>query len=245
MCRNEIASPSGRGSELSSGEGFLNGGADSLTRSITRDLSRWERFVATVAIISLVAGCVQEMSDQPAYGPLEPSAAFDDGMASRTPVPGTVARGHLEFDQPFFTGKADGQLVSEVPGPAMAGRTMNELLAYGRERYNIFCSHCHGQVGGGIGGGPEFESLVGMVVQRGFPVPPTYHQDRLRRAPIGHFFDVITNGLGRMPPHGYMIPPEDRWAIAAYVRALQLSQYAPTGELTADDLARLNTQPNN
>ena len=89
--------------------------------------------------------------------------------------------------QPFFTGKADGQLVSELPDAALAGTTMTELLARGRERYNIFCSHCHGRVGGGIGGDPEFEPLVGMVVQRGFPAPPTYHQDRLRRAPIGHF----------------------------------------------------------
>jgi mono/diheme cytochrome c family protein len=185
------------------------------------------------------------MSDQPRYGPLEASAAFDNGMASRLPVPGTVARGQLQLDQPFFTGKSEGQPVNELPEPVLAGRTMNELLARGRERYNIFCSHCHGRVGGGIGGGPEFESLVGMVVQRGFPAPPTYHQQRLRGAPIGHFFDVITNGLGRMPPHGYMIEPQDRWAIAAYVRALQLSQYAPIGDLTDADLARLNPQSTN
>jgi mono/diheme cytochrome c family protein len=185
------------------------------------------------------------MADQPLYGPLGPSTAFDDGMSSRPPVPGTVPRGQLELDQPFFTGKADGQLVSEVPAAALTGTTMPELLTRGRERYNIFCSHCHGRVGGGIGGAAEYESLVGMVVQRGFPAPPTYHQERLRRAPIGHFFDVITNGQGRMPPHGYMIEPHDRWAIAAYVRALQLSQFAPTSELAADDLARLGTGANN
>jgi mono/diheme cytochrome c family protein len=196
-------------------------------------------------VMLICTGCVQEMSNQPRYEPLEASAAFDNGMASRSPVPGTVARGHLELDQPFFTGKADGQLVSELPDSALADTTMPELLARGRERYNIFCSHCHGRVGGGIGGDPELEPLVGMVVQRGFPAPPTYHQDRLRRAPIGHVFDVITNGLGRMPSHGYLVEPQDRWAIAAYVRALQLSQYAPTGELTDADLARLDTQPNN
>jgi mono/diheme cytochrome c family protein len=183
------------------------------------------------------------MADQPLYGPLEPSAALDDGMSSRPPVPGTVARGQLELDRPFFTGKAEGQLVNELPAPALAETTMPELLARGHERYNIFCSHCHGRVGGGLGGGAEYESLTGMVVQRGFPAPPTYHQDRLRRAPIGHFFDVITNGLGRMPPHGYLIQPQDRWAISAYIRALQLSQFAPTGELSAADLTKLNTPP--
>jgi mono/diheme cytochrome c family protein len=185
------------------------------------------------------------MADQPAYGPLEPSAAFDDGMSSRAPVPGTVARGQLELDQPFFTGKAEGQLVNELPAPALAETTMPELLARGQERYDIFCSHCHGRVGGGIGGSAEYESLTGMVVQRGFPAPPTYHQERLRRAPIGHFFDVITNGLGRMPPHGYLIEPQNRWAISAYIRALQLSQYAPSRELSAADLTKLNTPPTN
>jgi mono/diheme cytochrome c family protein len=252
MCRCNIASPFGRGSELSSGEGILDGSAGSLTRSrptlrvgARRELSRWERFVATVAAISLISGCVQEMSNQPRYEPLEASTAFDDGMASRLPVPGTVARGQVELDQPFFTGKFAGQLVSEVPDPALADTTLPELLARGRDRYNIFCSHCHGRVGGGIGGEPEFVPLVGLVVQHGFPAPPTYHQDRLRRASIGHFFDVITNGLGRMAPHGYLIPPQDRWAIAAYIRALQLSQFAPANDLTPEDLTQLNTGSNN
>jgi mono/diheme cytochrome c family protein len=191
------------------------------------------------------SGCVQEMANQPRYEPLEASAAFDDGMSSRPPVPGAVARGQLELDQPLFSGKSAGQLVRELPAPALEGRSLAQLLSRGQERYTVFCSHCHGQVGGGIGGSPEFEPLVGLVVQRGFPSPPTYHQPRLRQAPLGHFFDVITNGLGRMPPHGYLIPPQDRWAIAAYVRALQLSQFAPAAELTAADLTRLNAGPTN
>jgi mono/diheme cytochrome c family protein len=190
-----------------------------------------------------MCGCIQEMSDQPRYDPLEPSSAFDDGMSSRPPVQGTVPRGELQLDESYFTGKADGQFVSELPEAALAGRTLGDLVTRGQQRYAIFCSHCHGQVGGGTGGDPIYVPLVGMVVARGFPTPPTYHQDRLRQAPIGHFFDVITNGVGRMPPHGYLVPPEDRWAIATYIRTLQVSQFALRDELSAEDLARLNSQP--
>jgi mono/diheme cytochrome c family protein len=192
-------------------------------------------------VIFTASGCIQEMANQPRYGPLQPSAAFDDGMASRPPVPGTVARGELRLDDAYFTGKADGQLVEELPAKALAGRTLNELLTHGRGRFGVFCSHCHGQVGGGTGGAPQYAPLVGMVVLRGFPAPPTYHQDRLRQAPLGHFFDVMTKGFGRMPAHGYLIPPEDRWAIAAYIRTLQLSQNAGRSDLTPEDLQKLGT----
>jgi mono/diheme cytochrome c family protein len=198
--------------------------------------------MSLICIFSLcfLAGCIQEMADQPRYDPLEDHAIYAEKLMSRSPVRGTIARGQLQLDAEVATGKSDGQFVGELPEAALAGRTMNELLTRGRERYTIYCSHCHGQVGGGIGGNPEYERLVGMVVQRGFPAPATYHQDRLRRAPIGHFFDVITNGIGRMPPHGYVITPEDRWAIAAYIRALQLSQFAPRDVLTDDDLKQLD-----
>jgi mono/diheme cytochrome c family protein len=182
------------------------------------------------------------MTDQPRYDPLEPGPAFDGGMSARTPVSGTIARGQLQLDDAFFTGKVNGELVSELPDRALEGRSMAELLSRGQERFTIFCSHCHGQVGGGIGGAPEMESLVGMVVQRGFPAPPTYHQDRLRQVPIGHFFEVISDGFGRMPAHRSMIPPEDRWAIAMYIRALQLSQHAPSQQLTPVDLQQLTGQ---
>jgi mono/diheme cytochrome c family protein len=199
-------------------------------------------FVAA-AVVFVSSGCIQEMSDQPRYDPLEPSSAFDNGMSSRPPVQGTVPRGELQLDEPYFSGKADGQFVSELPEAALAGRTLGDLVTRGQQRYAIFCSHCHGQVGGGTGGDPIYVPLVGMVVARGFPTPPTYHQDRLRQAPIGHFFDVITNGAGRMPPHGYLVPPEDRWAIATYIRTLQVSQFALRDELSAEDLAKLNAQP--
>jgi mono/diheme cytochrome c family protein len=196
-------------------------------------------FIVLAAAALCCSGCIQEMADQPRYDPLEQNAAFTDHLLGQVPVRGTIARGQLQLDEPFFTGKADGAFVSELPEEALSGRTPAELLARGRERYTVFCSHCHGQIGGGTGGDPEFVPLVGMVVQRGYPVPPTYHQPRLREAPLGHFFDVITNGMGRMPAHGYMIPPEDRWAIAAYIRALQLSQHIARDALTPTDLEKL------
>ncbi len=193
----------------------------------------------------VLAGCIQEMSDQPRYDPLEAHPAYVDQfeLLSRTPVPGTVPRGQLQLDEPFFTGKANGEFVSDLPPRVLAEHNISEVLAAGRERYTVFCSHCHGQVGGGFGGDPAYESLVGIVVQRGYPVPPTYHQERLRRAAVGHFYDVITNGLGRMPPHGYLIPPADRWAIAAYIRALQVSQFTSRDMLTAEDLQQLGDRP--
>jgi mono/diheme cytochrome c family protein len=198
-----------------------------------------------VMIAVVAAGCVQEMANQPRYETFQPSAAFDDGMSARPPVPGTVPRGQLQLDEPFFTGKEDGRPVGALPEQALAGRSMEQLLARGRDRYSIFCSQCHGRVGGGVGGAKEYESLVGMVVLRGFPSPPTYHQSRLRQAPIGYFFDVITNGVGRMPAHGYLVPPADRWAIAAYIRALQLSQNAPASDLPPAELQNLNAQTTN
>jgi mono/diheme cytochrome c family protein len=201
--------------------------------------------VAASLLALLLAGCVQEMADQPRYGPLQATTAFPDGRSSRPPVPGTVARGQLRLDDAFYTGRTNGQLVAELPATALEGRTTAELLDRGRERYGIYCSHCHGLVGGGTGGSPEMEQAVGMVVKRGFPMPPTYHQDRLRQVPIGHFFDVITNGFGRMPAHDYLVSPEDRWAIATYIRALQVSQQVMQDQLSPQDLQELNEEPKN
>jgi mono/diheme cytochrome c family protein len=196
-----------------------------------------------ICILTLcIVGCVQEMADQPRYDPLEANTLYTEKLMSHLPVRGTVARGQLQLDTALATGKSNGQFVNEVPEAVLDGRTMSDLLARGEERYTIFCSHCHGQVGGGLGGDAELEKMVGMVVQRGFPAPPTYHQERLRQAPIGHFFDVITHGIGRMPPHGYLIPPADRWAIAAYVRTLQLSQYASRDLLSDEDLKQLEAK---
>jgi mono/diheme cytochrome c family protein len=169
--------------------------------------------------IVLMAGCSQEMANQPRYEPLEPSAFFQDGRSSRHLVPGTVARGQQPLNTPFATGRANGDAVDTLPLPLT-----EELLGRGEERYNIYCAPCHNRVGTG----------QGMIVRRGYPRPPSFHNPRLRQVPIGHFFVVITGGFGRMPAYGWMVPPHDRWAIAAYIRALQYSQYAPVADLPAE-----------
>src|SRR5262245_52662162 len=152
------------------------------------------------------------MATQPRYEPLAASTFFEDGRSARDLVPGTVARGHLQLEEPLSTGKNQGEEVTELPLPLT-----RELMARGRERYNIYCSPCHDQVGTGHG----------MIVQRGYPHPPSFHIPHLRQAPLGHFFVVMTDGYGAMPEYRHLVSPQDRWAITAYIRALQLSQYAP------------------
>jgi hypothetical protein len=209
-------------------------------------MCRCERIVACVVVVAIVvlAGCTQEMANQPRFDAMEPVPGLPKGLASLGPVSGTVARGELVLNEPYFSGRADGQLVAEIPPVALEGDELMKVLERGQQRFVVMCSHCHGQVGGGTGGSEEMAKLVGMVVQRGFPAPPTFHQQRLRDAPIGHFFDVITNGFGRMPAHGYLVPVQDRWAIAAYIRALQLSQNAPRGELAENDIEELERKQN-
>jgi mono/diheme cytochrome c family protein len=164
----------------------------------------------------LATGCRQQMADQPRYKPLAKSTFFGDDRSARPLVPGTVAQGQLKADERFYTGKSGGELIKTLPVPLT-----RELLARGQERFNIFCSPCHDRTGGGDG----------MVVQRGYRRPPSYHIDRLRQAPIGHFFDAITNGFGAMSDYAAQVPPADRWAIAAYIRALQLSQNATLADV--------------
>jgi mono/diheme cytochrome c family protein len=164
------------------------------------------------------------MHVQPKYKPLAPTSFFDDGRSERPVVPGTVARGHLQIDELLYTGKVNGALAETFPFPITRWD-----LARGQERYNIFCSPCHGQLGDG----------QGMIVQRGFPPPPSYHEDRLRQAPVGHFFDVITNGYGRMYSYASRVSPEDRWRIIAYIRALQLSQHATVNDVPESDREQL------
>jgi mono/diheme cytochrome c family protein len=176
-----------------------------------------------VLAVGVLAGCHSDMYDQPRYEPLEKSDFFEDGRASRPEVAGTVARGELREDEAFYTGKQDGQLVEDLPESLEVNLA---LLRRGQERFNIFCTPCHGLLGEGDG----------MIVRRGFRQPPTYHSDRLRGVPIGHFFDVMTNGFATMPDYAEQIPARDRWAIAAYVRALQWSQYANPDDL--DEAAR-------
>jgi cytochrome c553 len=165
------------------------------------------------------------MFNQPSTQPLSRNDFFQDNqMASRPLVMHTVARGQLQEDEAFYTGKIGTNLVTTFPMPIT-----RELLERGRERFDIYCSVCHGRTGGGNG----------MIVQRGFPVPPSYHIDRLRQAPVGHFFDVMTQGYGIMYSYAERVKPEDRWAIAAYIRALQLSQNMKLAELPSSERAKL------
>jgi hypothetical protein len=176
----------------------------------------------------LLLGCRRDMFHQPFSKPLEPSDFFQDNhMASRPLVPHTVARGHLEADEAFYTGKIGTNLVETFPYPITRA-----VLERGRERFNIYCSPCHGRTGEGNG----------MIVQRGFPPPPSYHIDRLRQAPIGHFFDVITQGYGIMYSYAERVEPGDRWAIAAYIRALQQSRDASLAEVPPPERAKLEAQ---
>ena len=173
---------------------------------------------------ALVAGCRQDMHDQPKLKAFQKSTFFDDGRASRPLVDGTVARGHLDDDVFLHTGRVDGQLVTMLPFPATRA-----VLDRGHERFDAFCSPCHGRVGDGDG----------MIVERGLRRPPSLHEERLRSAPDGYFFDVITNGFGIMLNYAQQVPVNDRWAIVAYIRALQLSQGTPVANLPAEDRAQV------
>jgi mono/diheme cytochrome c family protein len=164
------------------------------------------------------------MDNQPRYKPLRPSRFFADGQSSRPRVPGTVARGALGEDAALHTGKTGDQPVARVPVAVTA-----ELLARGRERFDIYCSPCHDRVGTGRG----------MIVRRGYRQPPSLHIDRLRTAPPGHFFDVVTNGWGAMPSYAAEVPVADRWAIVAYIGALQRSQHATLADVPPDVRQRL------
>jgi mono/diheme cytochrome c family protein len=160
------------------------------------------------------------MHNQPKYRPLRATTFFTDGSSARPLVEGTVARGTLNDDQAFYTGKIGKAPVRELPIAVD-----EQVLNRGQERYDVFCSPCHGRTGEGNG----------MIVQRGFRQPPSYHEERLLNAPIGHFFDVMTNGFGAMPDYRAQIAPQDRWAIVAYIRALQLSQSASTADVPGGD----------
>src|SRR4029077_17807282 len=176
----------------------------------------------------VLAGCRQDMHNQPRYRPLAPTDFFGDGRSERPVVEGTVARWHLRVDEARYTGKEDGMDVTEFPFPI----TRPDLLR-GQERFNIYCSPCHSRTGDGNG----------MVVRRGFRQAASYHTDKLIKAPVGHFFDVMTNGFGAMPSYASRVEPDDRWRIAAFIRVLQLSGNARIEDVPADQRAGLeNTQ---
>ena len=190
--------------------------------------------------VCLVGGaCRQDMQDQPKMKPYRGSSFFGDGLAMRQPIEGTIPRGYLRSDKALFTGKKDnantaqaGQPAASATGNASSNATgananpytddvdtfpfpiTEETVQRGRERYNIFCSTCHGLTGNGDG----------MIVRRGYRKAANFHDDRLRQAPVGHFFDTITNGWGAMPSYAPQVPVQDRWAIIAYIRALQLAE---------------------
>jgi len=174
--------------------------------------------------LAFAAGCRQDMHNQPKYRGLRPSAFFADGSSARPLVEGTVARGTLQEDEAFFTGMVNKVTVKEFPFAID-----QQVLDRGQERYNIYCTPCHGRTGTGNG----------MVVQRGYRQPPSYHIDRLRQADVGHFFDVMTNGFGAMPDYRTQISPRDRWNIVAYIRALQLSQHAAAADVPGGDPAKV------
>jgi mono/diheme cytochrome c family protein len=174
---------------------------------------------ALLVAISFVSGCRIDMHVQPRQNPLSRSDFFTDQRSERPPVEGTVARGQLQEDTYFYTGK-----VGNNPGDYMPFPVTKEDLERGRERYNIYCSPCHSLLGDGNG----------FIPSRGFArKPDSYHIPRLEKAPLGYFYDVITNGFGAMLGYSAQIPPRDRWAIIAYVRALQLSRNAKVSELPA------------
>jgi mono/diheme cytochrome c family protein len=175
-------------------------------------------------LLLTAAGCRQDMHDQPKIEPLEMSEFFQDGRGAR-PVPqGTVSRNAKLGDDEYLTGRSHGAFVAEFPAPVTKA-----TLYRGKDRYEIFCTPCHGAVGDGRG----------MVVKRGFPPPTSFHIDRLRASPPGYFFDVITNGFGRMQGYAAQVPVDDRWAVVAYVRALQLSQNATEADVPPDERANL------
>ncbi len=182
--------------------------------------------VSVMAMLSAltIVGCQQEMGIQPYYKPLAENPMFEDRRASRPLEPGTVSRGDLREDDALYTGKVDGKLVEEFPMTIT-----QEIIERGGNRFNIYCAPCHSKLGDGNG----------MIVQRGVSRPPSFMDERLTTAPVGHIYDVITNGYGRMYSYSQQLPVRDRWAIVAYVRALQTAGNGTLDEVPEAELARL------
>jgi len=197
------------------------------TETFTPRLSKWQ--LLALAACLLAAGCRQNMHNQHKIKPLGESTFFADGQGAR-PLPAhTVARGDLREGLAFTGLGPDNKPVAQMPPEIKVDR---ELLLRGQERFNIYCSPCHGRLGLGNG----------MIVQRGYKTPTSYHIERLRAAPIGYFFNVMTEGYGVMPTYAPQIPVHDRWAIAAYIRVLQYSQNANLAELTPEDQQRVQKE---
>ena len=171
---------------------------------------------AAMAAMLVLAGCRQDMQDQPKFIPQRGTTFFADGRSARPQVLNTVARNQMHENEYFYTGLVNGK-----EGDGFPIALTPEVMQRGQERYNIYCTPCHSRVGNGDG----------MIVQRGYRPAGDFHTDRLRNAPLGHFFNVMTNGYGAMPDYAAQLTPEDRWAVVAYIRALQLSQNAKPGDV--------------
>ncbi|MBI5474227.1 MAG: cytochrome c [Ignavibacteriae bacterium] len=179
--------------------------------------------LAMFICIGLITGC-NDMYDSSRIKPLEKNSFFTDGSSARIAPEGTVARGRAVNDDLLSTGRVNGRLADTFPFTIT-----DSVMARGRDRFTTFCTPCHGRLGDG----------GGMIVQRGFPRPNSFHTDSLRERPAGYFFDVMTNGFGRMYSYAPSVPVEDRWAIVAYIRALQLSQRAEASTLSNEDRTKL------
>lgn len=172
----------------------------------------------------LTTGCRQDMHDQPKFKPYRANSFFADGRSARPLVEGTIARGNLQEDEHLYKGRENGEAAKTFPFPVT-----KDVLLRGQERFNIYCSPCHGQLGDG----------QGMIVQRGLKQPPSFHIDRLRESPPGYFFTVISNGFGVMFDYADRISANDRWAIISYIRALQLSQHAALEDVPDEERQKL------
>ncbi len=189
--------------------------------------SLYAKLAALAGIGIFAAGCHTDMWQQPKLAPLDESTFYTDGQSSRPLVAGTIARGHMRLNDAFFTGRVNGKYVDSFPI-----KVTKEVILRGQDRFNIYCTPCHGRLGDG----------KGMISQRGFALrrpPASYHTDRLRAMPIGHFFDVMTNGYGAMFSYAARVEPADRWAIASYIRTLQLSQHATAADVDPAQLPNL------
>ena len=185
-------------------------------------------FAPAMLIASLLAGC-DNLAKGTRFKPLEESDFFADASSSRLPPPHSIARGQLQIDALLYAGRdPDGKPATQFPWPID-----ETVLARGKQRYEIVCANCHGPDGYG----------QGIIVRRGFPQPPSYHDEAMRNAPVGHFFDVITNGYGAMYPYASILEVNDRWAIIAYIRALQRSQQASKADVPPAVLADLEKEP--
>jgi mono/diheme cytochrome c family protein len=195
----------------------------SLSPCLPVSLSPCLSLSVAIALVLFAVGCRRDMQDQPKYKPLAASRFFSDGKSARQLVEGA---------EPFQPGgQAISPTVDESKATALPFALTPQALGRGQERFNIYCSPCHGRLGYGDG----------MVVQRGFLAPPSYHIDRLRQAPVGHFYNVMTNGFGAMSSYADKVTPQDRWAVAAYIRALQLSQHATVSDAPPEERAKLQS----